>query len=84
MGRHVLGEIISSVNTAYNALRKTLSQIVSNLVGIILWMAGCHMKLDDVVVAVMDRLYQSAAFELELIIWRNGVIMYVLKYTKKE
>ena len=79
-----MGKIISSVNTAYNELRKTLSQIVSNLVGIILWMAGCHMKLDDVVVAVMDRLYQSAAFELELIIWRNGVILYVLKYTKKE
>lgn len=42
------------------------------------------MKPDDVVVAVTDRLYQSAAFELELIIWRNDVIMYVLKYTKKE
>ncbi len=42
------------------------------------------MKLDDVVVAVMDRLYQSTAFELELIFWRNDVIMHVLKYTKKE
>ena len=41
------------------------------------------MKLDDVVVAVMDRLYQSAAFELELIIWRNGVIMYVFKIHKE-
>ena len=79
-----MGEIISSVNTAYNALRKTLSQIVSNLVGIILWMAGCHMKLDDVVVAVMDRLYQSSAFELELIMWINGVIIYVLKNKKKD
>lgn len=84
MGRHVLGGIISSVNTAYNALRKTLSQIVSNLVGIILWMTGCHMKLDDVVVVVADRLYQSTAFELELIFWRNDVIMHVLKYTKEE
>ena len=79
-----MGEIISSVNTAYNALRKTLSQIVSNLVGIILWMAGCHMKLDDVVVAVADRLYRSAAFDLELIIGRDAVIVQVLKYKKKE
>ena len=42
------------------------------------------MKLDDVVVVVADRLYQSTAFELELILWRNDVIMHVLKYTKEE
>ena len=77
-------KVISSVNAVHNALRKGLRQITSNPGGIILWMAGCHMKLDDVVVAVMDRLYQSTAFELELIFWRNDVIMHVLKYTKKE
>ena len=42
------------------------------------------MKLDDVVVAVADRLYRSAAFDLELIIGRDAVIVQVLRYTKKE
>lgn len=77
-------KVISSVNAVHNALRKGLRQIASNPGGIILWMADDRMKLDDVVVAVADRLYRSAAFDLELIIGRDAVIVQVLRYTKKE
>ena len=47
-------------------------------------MAGDRMKLDDVIAAVANRLYRSAAFDLKLIIGRDDVIVQVLKYKKKE
>lgn len=75
---------ISSPKAVHSAIRKGLRQIDSNPGGLILWERSAGIGLDDVIVAIADRLYRSAEIDMTLILGKDEGIIKILRYTKKK